>query len=90
LKPLQTDTNSTPFAIGGGRTPAPARRWEDDRSVLSKPLMTVHEVAEQLKVREATVRTWIRDRQLRAIKFGKDWRVAVVDLETFLNERANK
>jgi len=58
--------------------------------VLSKPLMTVHEVAEQLKVREATVRTWIRDRQLRAIKFGKDWRVAVVDLETFLNERANK
>jgi len=58
--------------------------------VLSKPLMTVHEVAEQLKVREATVRTWIRDRQLRAIKFGKDWRVAVVDLETFLNERATK
>lgn len=58
--------------------------------MLSKPLMTVHEVAEQLKVREATVRTWIRDRQLRAIKFGKDWRVAVVDLETFLNERANK
>lgn len=58
--------------------------------MLSKPLMTVHEVAEQLKVREATVRTWIRDRQLRAIKFGKDWRVAVVDLEAFLNERANK
>ncbi|NBB84222.1 MAG: helix-turn-helix domain-containing protein [Alphaproteobacteria bacterium] len=52
--------------------------------------MTVHEVAEQLKVKEATVRTWIRDRQLRAIKFGKDWRVAVDDLEAFLNERANR
>jgi excisionase family DNA binding protein len=52
--------------------------------------MTVHEVAEHLKVKEATVRTWIRDRQLRAIKFGKDWRVAVVDLEAFLNERANR
>lgn len=58
--------------------------------LLSQPLMTVHEVAEQLKVKEATVRTWIRDRQLRAIKFGKDWRVTVADLEAFLNERANK
>lgn len=58
--------------------------------MLSQPLMTVHEVAEHLKVKEATVRTWIRDRQLRAIKFGKDWRVAVDDLEAFLNERANR
>ena len=58
--------------------------------MLRKPLMTVKEVSEMLKVKETTVRTWIRERKLRAIKFGKDWRVAVIDLETFLNEHANK
>ena len=58
--------------------------------MLSKPLMTVHEVAEKLQVKESTVRTWIRDRKLRAIKLAKDWRIAVIDLEAFLNEHANK
>lgn len=57
--------------------------------MLSKPLLTVHETAEQLKVRESTVRSWIRQEKLRAIKFGREWRVAVVDLERFLNENAN-
>ncbi len=51
--------------------------------------MTVHEAAEQLKVKESTVRTWIREKKLRAIKFGREWRIAVVDLEAFLNENAN-
>lgn len=58
--------------------------------MLSKPLMTVHEVAEKLQVKESTVRTWIRERKLRAIKVAKDWRIAVVDLEAFLNDHANK
>ena len=58
--------------------------------MLSKPLMTVHEVAEALKVTEATVRTWIRERKLRAMKVGKDWRVSVADVEAFLDEHANK
>lgn len=57
--------------------------------MLRQPLMTVHETAEMLKVKESTVRTWIRDRKLRAIKFGREWRVAVVDLESFLNDHAN-
>ena len=52
--------------------------------------MTVHETAEKLKVKESTVRSWIREKKLRAIKFGREWRIAVVDLETFLNENANK
>ncbi len=52
--------------------------------------MTVHEVAEKLQVKESTVRTWIRERKLRAIKVAKDWRIAVIDLEAFLNDHANK
>lgn len=58
--------------------------------MLSKPLMTVHDAADMLQVKEATIRAWIRDKQLRAIKFGREWRIAVVDLELFLNEHANK
>ncbi|HAH08825.1 MAG TPA: DNA-binding protein [Alphaproteobacteria bacterium] len=58
--------------------------------MLSKPLLTVHETAQTLKVKESTVRTWIRDKKLRAIKFGREWRVAHIDLEKFVNDHANR
>ena len=58
--------------------------------MLSQPLLTVHETAQTLKVKESTDRSWIRDRKLRAIKFGREWRVTVVDLEKFLNDNANR
>jgi excisionase family DNA binding protein len=57
--------------------------------ILSSPLLTVHETAEQLKVKESTIRTWIRESKLRAIKFGREWRVSTRDLEHFLNANAN-
>lgn len=53
-------------------------------------MLTVHEVADLLKVRESTVRAWINDNTLRAVKFGREWRVAHKDLETFLNLHANR
>jgi len=56
--------------------------------MLSRPLLTLHEVAELLKVKEPTVRSWIAQRQIRAIKFGREWRVAHKDLEAFLLENA--
>ncbi|WP_333588113.1 helix-turn-helix domain-containing protein [Phenylobacterium sp.] len=46
---------------------------------------TVKEVAERLKVSEATVRHWIRDQALRAVDVGKGWRIADIDLAAFLN-----
>lgn len=58
--------------------------------MLSRPLLTVHEVAEMLKLKESTIRSLISARKLRAIKFGREWRVAVRDLELFLNENANR
>ena len=58
--------------------------------MLSEPFMTTHEVAELLKVREPTVRSWIHDEALRAVKLGREFRVAVKDLEAFLNERATR
>ncbi|MGF1462764.1 MAG: helix-turn-helix domain-containing protein [Maricaulaceae bacterium] len=57
--------------------------------MLSKPLLTVHDAAAHLQVKESTIRSWIRQEKLRAIKFGREWRIAVVDLERFLNENAN-
>lgn len=57
--------------------------------MLSKPLMTVHDAASMLQVQEATVRAWIRDKRIRAIKVGKEWRIAVKDLEEFLNDHTN-
>lgn len=56
--------------------------------MLSRPLLTLHEVAELLKVKEATVRTWINQGALRAIKFDREWRVAFKDLEHFVEARA--
>jgi excisionase family DNA binding protein len=58
--------------------------------MLSESMMTVHEVSAVLKVSEETVRSWIHAKDLRAIKFGREWRVAVRDLESFLNARANR
>ena len=51
--------------------------------------MTLHDVAAKLQVKEETIRHWIRDGKLRAVNLGKEWRVAVVDLERFLNDHAN-
>ncbi len=58
--------------------------------MLSKPLLTTHEIAELLKVKEATVRSWIHHQELRAVKLGREFRVAVKDLEAFVNERATR
>lgn len=58
--------------------------------MLSKPFMTTHEIAELLKVREQTVRSWIHQEELRAVKLGREFRVAVKDLEAFVNEHATR
>ncbi len=58
--------------------------------MLSKPLLTTRETADLLKVSEAAVRNLIRDGDIRAIQFARSWRIAVKDLEAFLNARANR
>lgn len=58
--------------------------------MLTRPLLTTHETAALLKVSEATVRAWIARRDLRAIKFGREWRIAPRDLEAFLDAHATR
>lgn len=58
--------------------------------MLSQPFMTTHDVAELLKVSEATVRTLIHEGELRAIRIGREFRVAAKDLEFFVNAHATR
>lgn len=58
--------------------------------MFSGPMLTVHDVAELLKVKESAVRAWIKDSELLAIKFGRDWRIAYIGLEAFVNSHANR
>lgn len=58
--------------------------------MLSKPFMTTLEIAELFKVNEATVRAWIHGEDLRAIKLGREFRIAVEDVEAFVNARATR
>jgi len=58
--------------------------------MLSKPFFTTHEIAELLKMSEATVRGWIHAGELRAVRFGREFRVAAKDLEAFVNAHATQ
>jgi len=56
--------------------------------MLRAPFMTIQDVAELLKVSKATVRTWIKNGELRAVKLEREFRIARVDLERFVEARA--
>jgi excisionase family DNA binding protein len=58
--------------------------------MLTRPFFTTHDIADILKVNEATVRGWIKSGDLRAVDIGREWRVAQIDLEAFLNAHANR
>ena len=50
--------------------------------------LSVEEVAQTLKMDEETVRRWIRNRQLKAYRFGRDLRIRRDDFDKFVKERA--
>jgi excisionase family DNA binding protein len=50
-------------------------------------LLTVEEVAQEMRVHEKTVRKWIKDKELIAIDVGREYRIRRVDLEDFKRRR---
>ena len=48
---------------------------------MEDPFLTVPEIASELGVTEVSVRTWIREGRLRAIKAGRSYRVRRSDLD---------
>ena len=56
----------------------------DDLGKDDLQLFTVKQVAELCVVTEATVRTWISDKRLPALKLSAGWRIKRPDLAEFL------
>ena len=50
-------------------------------------LLTVEEVAREIKVHPETVRAWIRSRELVAVDIGGKYRVTRGDLHKFIEKR---
>jgi excisionase family DNA binding protein len=53
---------------------------------LSKDWLTADEIADDLRVHVSTVREWIRQKKLKAAKFGRDYRIKRVDYEEFIEK----
>lgn len=61
-------------------------------SMTEDTLLTVHEVADRLRMHPVTVRNWLREGRLRGYRFGSDkmgWRVKQSDLEQFIESQAH-
>lgn len=56
-------------------------------TALGRPLLTVAEVADHLRVSEMTVYRMITSHDLGATKIGRCWRVPAEDLEAYLEDR---
>jgi excisionase family DNA binding protein len=53
-------------------------------------LLTVDEVASELRVKPETVRTWIRAGELEAVDLGREYRIYRADLNKFLQDRKTR
>jgi len=49
--------------------------------------LTPNEIAELLKVDPRTVRNWINNNKLEAVKLGNRWRIKKDDFDKFIEER---
>lgn len=52
-----------------------------------KNWLDVATIAKELGFSEGAVRKWIREKQLKAARFGRDYRVRKEDYEQFIRER---
>ena len=55
---------------------------------MSTQWLSVEDIANELSIHPDTVRGWIRAKQLKAFKFGRDYRVKREDYDKFVEEHA--
>ena len=48
--------------------------------------LTTENICDKMQVKENTVRGWIKDGKLKALKVGRGWRIEPKDLDNFLTE----
>jgi excisionase family DNA binding protein len=53
-------------------------------------LLTVKEVAQEMRVSEKRVLNWIKRGELKALDLGKDFRIYRFDLDKFIQEKRTK
>src|SRR5262249_12343421 len=58
-------------------------------AVMSSDWLTVEEIATDLRIKQSTVREWIRQKKLKAAKFGRDYRIKRQDYEEFIAKHYN-
>jgi excisionase family DNA binding protein len=46
--------------------------------------LTTSDVARILKIKESTVRKWVREDKIDAVKLGRVWRISEISLKKFL------
>lgn len=56
----------------------------------SETFLSVEEVAQILKMDIETVRKWIRQKKLKAYRFGRDYRIRRDDFDKFVSERSTE
>jgi excisionase family DNA binding protein len=52
---------------------------------IEKPWLTVADICDYMDVSTFVVTSVLRSGELRAVKFGREWRVAKVDFEDWIN-----
>ena len=57
---------------------------------MTEKMLTVEEIAEELRVHPETVRQWIRDGELVALDISKEYRILRSDLDAFLAQRRGR
>lgn len=57
---------------------------------MSTDWLSVDDIANDLGVPADRVRAWIRNRRLRAFKFGRDYRIKRADYDRFIEESATR
>ena len=53
-------------------------------------LYTIEQISNSLKVTQRTIYNYIKNKDLKAVKIGKYWRVKHSDLEEFIDTGTNK
>lgn len=54
---------------------------------MDEPLMRVEDISLLLNISEQTIRRYIRNKELNAIKFKRSYRITREDLNRFIKER---
>ena len=67
-----------------GRLPY-AERMDRISVDIDKPWLTVADICEYMDVSTFVVTSVLRTGELRAVKFGREWRVARIDFEDWIN-----